>query len=56
VVRLLLEKGADPGSKDGSGRTPLSLAAENGHEKVLELLKSINQRNSVIPTSHTNPG
>jgi len=39
VVRLLLEKAADPDSKDDTyGRTPLSWAAENGHEAVVKLL------------------
>jgi ankyrin repeat protein len=40
VVRLLLEKGAEPDSKDMFGRTPLSLAAERGHRTVVQLLKS----------------
>jgi ankyrin repeat protein len=30
VVKLLLEMGAKPESKDGNGRTPLSGAAEMG--------------------------
>jgi ankyrin repeat protein len=34
VVKLLLEKGAELESKDKDGRTPLSWAAENGHEAV----------------------
>ncbi|KAJ5653623.1 hypothetical protein N7490_000626 [Penicillium lividum] len=38
VVRLLLEKGADPESKDNSYRTSLSWAAEIGHEAVVRLL------------------
>jgi ankyrin repeat protein len=38
-VKLLLEKGTDPKSKDpGSGRTPLSWAASNGHEAVVIML------------------
>jgi ankyrin repeat protein len=38
-VKLLLEKGADVESKGrGDGRTPLSWAAENGHEAVIKLL------------------
>jgi hypothetical protein len=40
VVRLLLEKGADPESKDDiSNETPLLLAARYGHEAVVELLE-----------------
>ena len=38
VVRLLLEKGAELDSKDGSGRTPLWWAAVRGHEAVMRLL------------------
>ena len=38
-MKLLLEKGADVESKDRHyGRTPLSWAAENGHEAVVKLL------------------
>ena len=40
-MKLLLEKGAEPNSKDKYGRTPLYLAAENGHEAVVKLLTSI---------------
>ena len=40
MVKLLLAKdGVDPDSKDTEyGRTPLSWAAENGHEAVVKLL------------------
>jgi ankyrin repeat protein len=34
----LLENGHDPNFKDTNGRTPLSWAAENGHEAVVKLL------------------
>ncbi|KAN0083840.1 hypothetical protein V8E54_002928 [Elaphomyces granulatus] len=45
MVSALLEQqlhqnGADLESKDGSGRTPLSLAAEKGHEVVKLLFKT----------------
>jgi Ankyrin repeats (3 copies) len=36
--RILLEKGAELDSKDRRGQTPLSWAAENGHEAVVNLL------------------
>jgi ankyrin repeat protein len=35
---LLAQDNVDPGSKGGSDRTPLSWAAEKGHEEVVELL------------------
>jgi ankyrin repeat protein len=39
VVKLLLDKeGVDPDSKDSSGKTPLSWAAEKGHEAVVKML------------------
>ncbi|KAF7507547.1 hypothetical protein GJ744_010338 [Endocarpon pusillum] len=38
AVKTLLERGADAGWKDINGRTPLSWAAENGHEAVVKLL------------------
>jgi ankyrin repeat protein len=37
-VQLLLEKGAEVDTKDGSGQTLLSLAAEKGYEVVEQLL------------------
>jgi ankyrin repeat protein len=36
VVKQLLEKGADLELKDVYGQTPLSWAAENGHEVVVK--------------------
>ncbi|KAK0510326.1 hypothetical protein JMJ35_007720 [Cladonia borealis] len=40
VVQRLLDNGAELNSKDELGRTPLSYAAENGHEAVVKLLLS----------------
>ena len=36
VVKLLLEKGAEPDPKDEHGRTPLWWAAEKGHEAMVK--------------------
>jgi len=38
VMKLLLEKGADLGSKANDGRTPLSWATEDGYEALVKLL------------------
>ena len=38
VIIALLKNGHDPDSKDSSDRTPLSYAAEKGHEAVVKLL------------------
>ena len=38
VVKLLLEKGAEPESKNKYGQVPLLLAAANGHRAVVKLL------------------
>ena len=37
-MRLLVEKGAEVESKDPWRRTPLSLAARDGHKAVVRLL------------------
>lgn len=37
VVKLLVEKDVEVDSKDSSGRTPPSWAAEKGHETVVKL-------------------
>ena len=37
-MKLLLEKGAELEPKDAGGRTPLSLALENGHEAIVQLV------------------
>jgi ankyrin repeat protein len=39
VVRLLLEHGADVEAKDNDGKTALQVAAEEGHDEVVELLR-----------------
>ncbi|KAK3360939.1 ankyrin repeat-containing domain protein, partial [Lasiosphaeria ovina] len=38
ATNALLQHGQNPNSKDSYGRTPLSYAAENGRDKVVELL------------------
>jgi ankyrin repeat protein len=38
VVKLLMEKGVNPNSKDCRGCTPLSYATWNDHEAVVKLL------------------
>jgi ankyrin repeat protein len=38
VVRLLLDRGADVGERDGEGKTALLLAGQQGHEDVVQLL------------------
>jgi hypothetical protein len=38
IVQLLVEKGADIDSKDGSGRTALLWAAEKGHKEIVQIL------------------
>jgi ankyrin repeat protein len=38
VVKLLLEKGAELEFRNNDGRTPLSGAAEKGHEAAVKLL------------------
>jgi ankyrin repeat protein len=41
IFKLLLDSGkADIESSDDDGRTPLSQAGTNGHESVVELLRS----------------
>ena len=38
MVHLLLDEGADPNIADRYGETPLLLAAEEGHQNVVQLL------------------
>ncbi len=38
IVRILLDRRVDPGRKCRSGKTPLELAAQNGHENIVILL------------------
>lgn len=40
VVKILLEKGADPDAVDIYGRKPLDSAAVYGHFEVMKMLKS----------------
>lgn len=53
-TKEFLEKGTDVNAKDDQGMTPLHLAAQGGHAKVMELLISkganVNARNSKAQT------
>ena len=40
IVRLLLEAGADRSLEDIDGKTPLSMAKENRHDKIAKMLSS----------------
>jgi len=37
-VRLSLEAGADRSLEDIDGKTPLSMAKKNGHDKIVKML------------------
>jgi len=39
VVELLIAKGADMNAKNNKGQAALSLAKEQGHEEIVELLR-----------------
>ena len=39
IVRLLLQKGADPLLKNGEGQTPMECAKRNGHADIVLLLE-----------------
>jgi ankyrin repeat protein len=41
---VLLDRGTKPDCKNDAGRTPLSLAAERGHKKLLRLSLSMEPR------------
>jgi len=38
IVKLLLERGADPNAKDNDGHTPLHVAAQEGHVEIVKIL------------------
>jgi ankyrin repeat protein len=45
IVKMLLDRGADPSAKSQQGRTPLELARERGNDAVAQLLaKSVEQK------------
>ncbi|RYG15410.1 ankyrin repeat domain-containing protein, partial [bacterium] len=41
LIQLLLDRGADPSVRDGSGMTPLQAAEAKGNKKVVDFLKGI---------------
>jgi len=49
MVKMLLEKGADPNAKHQSGRTALIDAAVGGHANIVEILLNRVTTQVVIP-------
>ena len=41
MVKALVEKGVDPNSANGQGWTAQSLAAQKGHQQIVEYLNSL---------------
>ena len=41
IVQLLLAKKADVNIKDDDGKTPLTIATENGHKEVADQLRKV---------------
>jgi ankyrin repeat protein len=52
MVTLLLELGADSLATDGSGVTPLHVAARHGHADVVRLLLAAGADPSIRDTEH----
>ncbi|KAH6848202.1 ankyrin repeat protein [Chaetomium sp. MPI-CAGE-AT-0009] len=52
-VEMLLNQFVDVNDRNGEGRTPLSLAAENGHDAIVKLLVG---KDSVKPDTPDNDG
>ena len=55
VVLMLLNKGADPNLRDGSGRTPLLWAVLNGHETVTKYLSEGSADLNIEDNDHWTP-
>lgn len=48
IVKLLLDRGADPTAKSQQGRTPLELARERGYEEVAKLLVEAMEKKQAV--------
>jgi ankyrin repeat protein len=48
VVKLLIERGADVNAKEINGWTALMIALGEGHEEIVELLKSYEAKGKII--------
>jgi ankyrin repeat protein len=55
IVRLLIEKGADPGARDEAGRTALDWALLQGDTPVARLLREAGGQ-TMVPQLHSPPG
>ncbi|EHK20561.1 uncharacterized protein TRIVIDRAFT_112704, partial [Trichoderma virens Gv29-8] len=51
IVRLLLDKGANPKAADHLGLTPLSWAIQGGHEAIVRLLNTNSQELPSLPAA-----
>lgn len=54
IVKLLLVSGAHPDPKSSYGFTPLALAAQSGHTKIMELL--LQKGKIFLYSQHTTKG